>query len=126
MPPRAVEEEIKNRDSEGFEKSAQFKARKSRGVRHTPVRRSDFEMQRNAEIGLFAEPSRLAPYSRPGRGMQNKTRGPRGRPLWAAPGGRRTRFGASLRRRRRTAERRQSDFDLKPAMGYKKQPFYKV
>jgi hypothetical protein len=26
-------------------------------VRRTYVRRSDFEMQRNAEIGLFAEPS---------------------------------------------------------------------
>ncbi len=24
------------------------------------------------------------------------------------------------------ADRRQSDFDLKPAMGYKKQPFYTV
>jgi hypothetical protein len=32
---------------------AKFKARKSRGVRRTTVRRSDFEMQRNAEIGLF-------------------------------------------------------------------------
>jgi hypothetical protein len=27
------------------------------GVRRTYLRRSDFEMRRNAEIGLFAEPS---------------------------------------------------------------------
>jgi hypothetical protein len=53
--------------------------------------------------------------------------------MTALGGGRRTRFGATLRRRRRTAsqlrrpaDRRQSDFDLKPAMGYKKQPFYTV
>jgi hypothetical protein len=40
-------------------KKVQVTARKSRGARRTPVRRSDFEMQRNAEIGLFAEPSTL-------------------------------------------------------------------
>ena len=33
-------------------------ARKSRGVRRTPVRRSDFEMRRNAEIGPFTELSK--------------------------------------------------------------------
>ena len=43
--------------SRQFRKKAKFKARKSRGVRPTAVCRSDFEMQRNAEIGLFAEPS---------------------------------------------------------------------
>jgi hypothetical protein len=38
---------------------AKFKARKSRGVRRTTVRRSDFEMRRNAEIGLFTELSTM-------------------------------------------------------------------
>jgi hypothetical protein len=51
------DESEKSQNPDGFEKSAKFKARKSRGVRRTTVRRSDFEMQRNAEIGLFAEPS---------------------------------------------------------------------
>jgi hypothetical protein len=40
---------------------ANIKARKSRGVRLTALRRSDFEMQRNAEIDLLAEPSKLKP-----------------------------------------------------------------
>jgi hypothetical protein len=47
----------KSQNPDGFEKSSKFKARKSRGARRTYVRRSDFEMQCNAEIGLFAEPS---------------------------------------------------------------------
>lgn len=34
--------------------------------------------------------------------------------------------GPVLVRRSAAADRRQSDFDLKPAMGYKKQPFYTV
>lgn len=34
---------------------AKFKARKSRAVRRTPLRRSDLEMQRNPEIGHFTE-----------------------------------------------------------------------
>jgi hypothetical protein len=36
-----------------------FKARKSRGVRSTCARRSDFEMQRNAEIELSTPPSSM-------------------------------------------------------------------
>jgi len=42
-----------------FCKKAKFKARKSRGVRRTCVRRSDFEMQRKAGIGFFTELSTL-------------------------------------------------------------------
>ena len=41
---------------------AKFKARKSRGVRHTPICRSDFEMQCNAEIGLFMELSAVGTF----------------------------------------------------------------
>jgi hypothetical protein len=39
-----------------------FKLRRANlsGVRRAPMRRSDSEMQRNAEMGHFAEPSSLA------------------------------------------------------------------
>jgi hypothetical protein len=41
-----------------------FKLRRANlsGVRRTLARRSDFEMQRNAKIGLFAEPSNIIRY----------------------------------------------------------------
>jgi hypothetical protein len=60
-------------------KKNQFAARKSQGRRRTPLHRSDFEMQRNAEIGLFAEPSSLTP----GGGTHSKTpETPAGRRPW--------------------------------------------
>jgi hypothetical protein len=40
-------------------KKVQVTARKSRAARRTPLRRSDFEMQRNAEIGLFRPQSKF-------------------------------------------------------------------
>jgi hypothetical protein len=76
-----VEGPLKRKYLDRFEKSAKLRRANLSGVRRTHLRRSDFEMQRNAEIGFFAELSWLASYSRPGGGMQNKTRKPRdGRP----------------------------------------------
>ena len=56
-----LHEPEKRQKPDGFEKSAKCKTRKSLGVRRTPLRRSDFEMQRNAEMGLFAEPPSFTP-----------------------------------------------------------------
>jgi hypothetical protein len=49
---------IQNRD--GKVKSSSSRGREFRGMRHTNVRRSEHEMKRNAEIGLFTKPSGLA------------------------------------------------------------------
>jgi hypothetical protein len=46
-------------ENQKVSKKVQVTVRKSRGVRRTHLRCSDFEMRRNAEIGLFAEPSNL-------------------------------------------------------------------
>jgi hypothetical protein len=53
-----IDEPVRQK-SDGFEKSSSSRRANLSGVRRTLVRRSDFEMQRNAEIGLFAEPSKL-------------------------------------------------------------------
>jgi DNA-directed RNA polymerase subunit RPC12/RpoP len=54
-----IDEPVKSKNPDGFEKSAKLRRANLSGVRRTYLRRSDFEMQRNAEIGLFAEPSIL-------------------------------------------------------------------
>jgi hypothetical protein len=53
----SADEGVKSQNPDGFEKSAKLRRANLSGVRCTYLRRSDFEMQRNAEIGLFAEPS---------------------------------------------------------------------
>jgi hypothetical protein len=57
--PSILDERIKGRKPDGFEK--EFKLRRANlvGVRRAYARRSDFEMQCNAEIGLFTELSIL-------------------------------------------------------------------
>jgi hypothetical protein len=52
------DEPVKSQNPDGFEKSSSSRRANLSGVRHTTVLR-DFEMQRNAEIGLFAEPSKF-------------------------------------------------------------------
>jgi hypothetical protein len=49
----------KKSKSRRFRKKFNLRRANLSGVRRTYVRRSDFEMQRNAESGLFAEPSIL-------------------------------------------------------------------
>jgi hypothetical protein len=46
---------VKIRKPDGFVKSPSSRRANLSGVRRTYVRRSDFEMQRNAEIGFFTE-----------------------------------------------------------------------
>jgi len=43
--------------SDGKVKSSSSRRREFRGMRRTYVRRSEHEMKRNAEIGLFTKPS---------------------------------------------------------------------
>jgi hypothetical protein len=54
-----VEGPLKRKNIAGFEKSAKLRRANLSGVRPIYLRRSDFEMQRNAEIGFFAELSWL-------------------------------------------------------------------
>jgi len=50
---------VKSPISDGFEKSSRSRRGLFRFVRRTYVRRSKHEMKRNADIGLFAEPSKF-------------------------------------------------------------------
>jgi hypothetical protein len=48
-----VEKPVKMSQNKRYRKKPKFKARESRGVRRTDLRRSDFEMKRNAEAWTF-------------------------------------------------------------------------
>jgi hypothetical protein len=65
-----------------FRKKVKLKARKSRGVRSTYVRRSDFEMRRNAEIEFFTELSCRASKAQIIKGAGH----PLAALLWCGPG----------------------------------------
>jgi len=53
------DELVKNQNWDGMVKSSSSRRREFRGMRRTYVRRSEHEMKRNAEIGLFTKPSYL-------------------------------------------------------------------
>jgi len=54
-----VDEFVESQNWDGKEKSLSSRHREFRGIRSTYVRRSEHEMKRNAEIGLFTLPSML-------------------------------------------------------------------
>ena len=47
---------VKNQNSDGKVKNPSSRRRKFRGMRRTYVCRSEHEMKRNAEMGLFTKP----------------------------------------------------------------------
>jgi small-conductance mechanosensitive channel len=53
---------VKSKESDSFVKTPSSRRANLSGVRRTYVRRNDFEMQRNAEIGFFTELSKLKIY----------------------------------------------------------------
>jgi hypothetical protein len=59
-----LDEAVKSQNPDGFAKSPSLRRANLSGVRRNNVRRSDFEMRRNAEIGLFAKPSNFARRTR--------------------------------------------------------------
>jgi hypothetical protein len=50
---------VKSQNLDGNVKGSSSRRREFRGMRRTFVRRSEHEMKRNAEIGLFTKPSTL-------------------------------------------------------------------
>jgi hypothetical protein len=50
---------LKSQNLDGKVKSSSSRRREFCGMRRTDVRRSEHEMKRNAEIGLFTKPSTL-------------------------------------------------------------------
>jgi hypothetical protein len=53
------DELVKSHNRDGKIKSSSSRGREFRGMRRTYVRRSEHEMKRNAEIGLFTKPSNI-------------------------------------------------------------------
>ena len=51
------DEIVKNHRQDGKVKSSSSRRREFRGMRRTDVRRSEHQIKRNAEIGLFTKPS---------------------------------------------------------------------
>jgi hypothetical protein len=57
LPHLVIDEFVKSQNWDGKVKSSSSRRREFRRMRRTYVRRSEHEMKRNAEIGLFAKPS---------------------------------------------------------------------